>query len=166
MARTTLWTSSAAVRPEKYEGGLEQGTHTGGTSTFEIPAGQEVWFHFPLPTPWLVNDLAYYLERVAILWETDNAQVTEVAAYHGPGERYTLSTVPQEGSYLQAGPDIPDNTYTVQTDAGDRPRTGYGVQASIKVKANGGAGRVTFGGAGATFHDTPLRGHREAVARQ
>ncbi|HEX6352545.1 hypothetical protein [Actinophytocola sp.] len=110
--------------------------------------------------------MAYYLERVAILWETENAEVTEVVATHGPGESYTLSTSPQQGSFLQAGPDIPENTYTVQTSEGDRPATGYGVQASIKVKANGGTGRVTFGGAGATFHDTPLRGYREAIARQ
>jgi len=101
MARVTLWTSAAAVRPEKYESGLEQGTHSGGKSTFSIPANQEVWFQFPIPTAWQILDTSLYLERVAVLWETDgNTEISEVVAYHGATESYPLSSGAQEGSHL------------------------------------------------------------------
>jgi hypothetical protein len=152
MARVTLWTSSAAVRPERYDGGLEQGTHSGGTSSFRIPAGQEVWFHFPIPTAWQILDTSLYLERVAVLWETDdNTEISEVVAYHGATERYPLSSKSQRGSHLVAGE---ENTYQVRDMGGSRPKTGYGVQASLKVRSTGQAGTITFGGAGATYHDT------------
>ena len=152
MARVTLWTSSAAVRPESYTGGLEQGIHQNGTSTFTIPAGKEVWFHFPIPTAWQILDTSLYLERVAVLFETDdNTEVSEVMATHGATESYSLSKRAQRGSHLVAGE---ENTYTVRDNGGSRPKTGYGVQASVKVRSNGGAGKITFGGAGATYHDT------------
>lgn len=151
MARVTLWTSAAAVRPERYDQGLEQGTHSGGTSSFTIPAGKSVWFHFPIPSAWRILETPLYLERVGVLFETsDNTQVSEVAAYHGTEEKYSLSKKPQKGSFLTAGD---ENVYQVRDASGSRPKTGYGVQASILVSANGGPGTITFGGAGATFHD-------------
>jgi hypothetical protein len=150
MARVTLWTSAAAVRPERYDQGLEQGTHSGGTSSFTIPAGASIWFHFPIPSAWRILETPLYLERIGVLFETENCEVTEVAAYHGTEQKFSLSTSAQTGSFLTAGD---ENIYPVRDEEGQRPKTGYGVSASVLVKAAGRPGIITFGGAGATFHD-------------
>lgn len=65
--------------------GLRQGWGT----TFRGKGGKLVWFHIPIPTPMVVNDVPCQLKRLDVLFETNGpATVESVHLWGNTGNRW------------------------------------------------------------------------------
>lgn len=167
-----IWVPSAAVVPQQrgaqfiapvddadWSEGI--GFNRGFFSAFRIRKGQDVWFHFPLPTPVQRGGRQVALASVSLLWETlDDAAITWVVLQHGGMDRLPLTerlVVPVSVKVPFDPPELWQEYYP----ASDRRLSEFtlpeplplqfGLQLSIGIGAAEQDGTIRFYGAGAAF---------------
>ncbi len=132
-----------------------RGYHRGFSSSFAVPAGKEVWFHWPFQLAAGTRVTGFRL-----LWETfDDARLAWTVAHHGGSERLPLT----ERLAEPAGEAVPfdppelwrDRYPPMQRILSDLPLTGglttrFGMQLCIMVVGGSGGGTVRFYGAAVT----------------
>ncbi|HYX25335.1 MAG TPA: DUF6623 family protein [Thermoanaerobaculia bacterium] len=88
MAKHSNWVHGNALTVESPENLLRVG-HYGWGADMLIQPGKGSWFHVPLPTPVIVNDVRTQLQRVFILFKSEFGSIHNVHVYDG-------SSKPQE----------------------------------------------------------------------
>lgn len=165
---TEIWVPSAAVRGQHWGTGIFDvvddhpaseltGFYRGFTTSFKLRAGKDSWFHFPITTPSMIAGTPLALERMSLLWETeDAASIAWVTLHHGGQTRIELSprATPIEGELktVQQDPRWPRMAMR-RTDWFIEPvlPVAMGIQLCIWVRTGDAPGIVRFYGAGASF---------------
>jgi hypothetical protein len=137
------------------------GFYRGFFATFRIRSGKSVWFHWPFPTPVVLDGRHLALHSFSLLWETlDDARIDWVTAQHGGMDRIELTqrlTLPPSTPV----PFEPEPEFRPWCPVTDRQLSEFvlatplalrfGVQLCTQVSAPEHEGTVRFYGAGATF---------------
>jgi hypothetical protein len=165
---TEIWVPSAAVRGQhqgseifdvvdEHPGSELTGFYRGFSASFRLRAGKDSWFHFPIATPAMIAGAPLALERLSLLWETDEAaSIGWVTMHHGGQTRIELSprNRPIEGELhsVQQDPRWPRMAMRRTDWSIDPPLpVAMGIQLCVWVSAGDAAGIVRFYGAGASF---------------
>ncbi len=159
---TELWLSPAAVVPQQtgpdWLGAVDgepwtqgRGFHRGFSSSFAIPPGKDVWFHWPFQIA-----AGAQVSGFRLLWETQGAaKIGWAVAHHGGAERLPLTERLAELSGEAVAFDPPelwrDYYPPMQRVLSELPLRDpiiarFGVQLCIMVAGNAG-GTVRFYGA-------------------
>ena len=165
---TEIWVPSAAVRSQytgsmvfdvvdEHPGSEVAGFYRGFTTSFKLCAGKDSWFHFPITTPSMIAGAPLAIERLSLLWETeDAASIAWVTMHHGGQTRLELSPrdtrIQGELQAIQQDLRWPRMAMR-RTDWRIDPilPVTMGVQLCIFVAATDAPGIVRFYGAGASF---------------
>lgn len=165
MGLTDHWLAPAAVVPQ--QAGPEwlditdgeswtdgRGYYRGFSSSFAIPSGKEVWFHWPFQL-----SAGSRVTGFQLLWETEGAaQIGWAVAHHGGSERLPLTerlaeptgeAVPFEPPELWRDRYPPMQRILSNLPLPEALTTCFGVQLCIMVVGNIG-GTVRFYGAAVT----------------
>src|SRR5262245_53720565 len=78
------WVHGTALRVETPEN-LDRVGYFGWGADMQITSGKSSWFHVPLPTPVIASDVRSNLQRVFIMFTTDDlGAIRAVHVYDGP----------------------------------------------------------------------------------
>jgi hypothetical protein len=165
---TEILMPSAAVRSQHtggvvfdvvddHPGSEHTGFYRGFTTSFQLRAGKDSWFHFPITTPSMIAGTPLAIERLSLLWETEGAaSIAWVTMHHGGQTRVELSprNTPIQGELqaIQQDPRWPAMAMR-RTDWRVDPvlPVAMGIQLCIFVATADAPGIVRFYGAGASF---------------
>jgi len=120
------------------------GFREGFGATFFLKGGKADWFHFPLPTPVIVEDQRASLSRVMILFALpEGAGLNSVHVWDGPNRILQLDRLDITGDHAH-GLDA-DNSFEVNHDG---IRWGVGISLLISCVTDS---NVFFASAGGDF---------------
>ena len=91
------------------------------------------WFHFPIPTPVILNDTRLQLLRVFVLFHAQLATISRVHIWDGPNLLFELNSVGQSGDHL--GQIDASNTFPMNanTTFSPSPPVFFGLNISVEV---------------------------------
>ncbi|MBW8879501.1 MAG: hypothetical protein JF614_31595 [Acidobacteria bacterium] len=151
MAKYSSWVHGNALTVESPENLLRVGHYGWGADMLILP-GKGSWFHIPLPTPVIVNDVRAHLQRVFILFKSESGSIRNVHVYDGSSKPQELNDLLLEGEHrlsLDA-----QNTFPLE-----KPHTvvwGIGISfyfvADIGIDTPTPAARLIVGAAGGDFY--------------
>jgi hypothetical protein len=153
---TATWVHGNALTAQT-PGKLDEIIHMGSGTLLFVKSGTQNWFHIPISTPVLINNVRAQLVRVFILYQTDPADgiISNVWVYDG-------ETIIQEFNNLQwAGPhgSAIDNSNHLMLAAPHSVCFGIGIsfqfEANTPIDGPGAIYRVFIPTAGADFNMTP-----------
>jgi len=169
-AITELWSPSSSIRcqdtgtsifepVDQHPGSDVDGFYRGFSTSFRFRPGKGNWFHFPIPTPSVIDGKSTELKQLSLVWEADeNTCISWVTANHGGIERLELSP---EGVSIQGK--VIDEFITPHNVSIKLVRTDFtlkvpmpvsmGVQLSVYGEAQKCSGTLRFYSAGAAFQE-------------
>ncbi|MFY9826718.1 MAG: DUF6623 family protein [Thermoanaerobaculia bacterium] len=150
MGKNTSWVHGNAVTVQSPENLAREG-HYGWGADMLIHPGQASWFHIPLPTPVIVNDVRSSLHRVFLLFKSEWGSIRSVHVYDGSSRPQEFNDLLLQGDHrvkLDA-----ENTFPLE-----KPHTVvWGIGISFYFVADTGGedsvppARLIIGAAGGEF---------------
>lgn len=118
MPKTAIWVHGNIAQAEMPLGspelasfgryGARRGWGTTFYSTFEA---WSTWFHFPMPTPVILNDIRPRLTKTFAFYQTHCAKITHIHIYDGPEKVKSFDGLSCSGDH-KAGPSA-SNTWVI-----------------------------------------------------
>lgn len=141
-----MWIHGNAVRPEREGYHINRANIGWGA---RIRSSGKEWFHFPIPTPVIVDSKDSKVTKVFVLYSTKmNAQITEVHLYDGKKKFKTFKNLSLSGTH-DAKLDA-QNTWKLSP-----LHLKWGLSISVHVDFGGstpqGVPEINFASAGADF---------------
>jgi len=156
------WIHGNALTVENPEN-LDRIGHFGWGADMSVQAGKGSWFHIPVPSPVIVEDVRMKVQNLFLLFDAEAAggKITRIHVWDGASQVEVFDEVNRLGHHL-GGPDA-ENTITLT-----RPHTViFGMSISFFFQAGGtGAGvfgdatssRLIVGSAGGDFTTSAING--------
>ena len=161
MLKAAVWVHGNIVQAQdplafvKIAGSGQYGTREGWGTTFNCKnAGWDwlTWFHFPMPTPVILDDIRPQLVKVFVLYQTYYTKVSHIHIYDGPQKVRAIDGLNLSGDHRLGV--SPSNSWVI-----DPPITiGYGLGISVGVRFSdppqagpNDYSRILFTTAGADF---------------
>jgi hypothetical protein len=101
MAMQASWVHGNALTVESPEN-LARVGHFGWGADMAIQPGKGSWFHIPLPTPVIVNDVRTKLQRVFLLFDAVSGSIRNVHVYDGSSKLQEFNNLLFEGEHRLA----------------------------------------------------------------
>ena len=150
MALYASWVHGNVITVEAPEN-LDRVGHYGWGGDMAIKPGKDSWFHVPLPTPVIANDVRTKLNRVFLLFDSVSGSIRNVHVYDGSSKVQEFNNLLLSGEH-RLGLDA-ENTFTLSA-----PHTvvwGIGISfyfiADIGFDSNIPDARLILGSAGGDF---------------
>jgi hypothetical protein len=101
MTMNASWVHGNALTVETPEH-LARVGHFGWGADMAIQPGKDSWFHIPLPTPVIVNDVRTTLHRVFLLFDSVSGSIRNVHVYDGSAKVQEFNGLFLEGEHRLA----------------------------------------------------------------
>ena len=98
MALQASWIHGNALTVEAPQN-LDRVGHYGWGADMAIKPGKDSWFHIPLPTPVIVNDIRSKLNRVFIMFDAVSGSIRNVHVYDGSSKVQEFNGLMLEGEH-------------------------------------------------------------------
>lgn len=152
MALYASWTHGNALTVENPENLAKVG-HFGWGADMLVQPGKASWFHIPLPTPVIVNDVRTKVQKLFVMFRTDpgGGQIRNVHVYDGSGKVQEFNGLHLSGEHRGAL----DGQNTFNLSAPHTVVWGMGIsfffQASVGIDSPIPPSRMIVASAGGDF---------------
>lgn len=147
--KAAMWVHGTIVEveaPQRYFNVYRKGWGT----EYEALTGEEYWFHFPIATPVMLDDVRTQLIKIFVFYRTDvNTKITKVHVYDGPTKVKAFEGLVLSGDH-SAGIDS-SNSWDIDPPIGILYGLGISVCAQFSWPGYMQYPKILFTTAGADF---------------
>jgi hypothetical protein len=101
MAVYASWVHGNALVVEN-PGNLTSLGHFGWGGDMRIKPGKDTWFHIPIPTPVITGNVRTHIQKLFLLFDSENGSIRNVHIYDGPIKVQEFNGLMLEGNHFSS----------------------------------------------------------------